>query len=216
MEFTKLIEERHSVRHFAGKKIDEAILKEIAGVAAKTPSWENNQPWNVYIATEESLQKIAAVWKEKYAAGIKGYADMPAGHRSDYSERSQRNMAAFMEDCEKKTDDKELQYFLKQNEMLFQAPAVAYLTLQKGFTGWAVYDLGAFGMNFMLAAKNLGIDSIPAYEFVKYPDELRKIIGIPENEDIIIGIGLGYPESDYLNDYRADRMETDKFLTIKK
>lgn len=216
MEFKTLMDERHSVRNFSDREIDKELLREMVRIAAKTPSWENNQPWNLYIATGDSLKEIKSVWKEKYAEGTKGYADMPVGHRTNYSERSQANMASFMKDCEEKTRDKDLAHFLKENELLFNAPVIAYLTLEKGCTGWAVYDLGAFGMSLMLAAKDLGVDSIPAYEFVKFPDKLREILGIPESEDIIMGIGFGYPADDKLNDYRSGRMPVEKILTIKE
>lgn len=215
MEFKTLMDQRHSARHFSDKVIDGKILTEITRIAAKTPSWENNQPWNLYIATGESLARIKTVWREKYAAGVKGRADMPVGHRTNYSARSQANMASFLKDAEEKTGDKDLKRFLKMNEELFNASAVAYLTLEKGVTGWAIYDLGAFGMAFMLAAKDLGVDSVPAYEFVKYPDALRPILDIPENEDVVMGIGLGYPADDPLNDYRSTRMPVEKILSIK-
>ncbi len=214
MEFKDVVNERHSVRNFSDQVISEEVLKEIVSTAERTPSWENNQPWNIYIATGESLQKIRQVWTEKYAAGIKGKADMAVGHRTNYSERSRMNMEDFMADCEEKTGDKGLENFLKDNEQLFHAPAIAYLTLEKGVTGWAVYDLGAFGMTLMLAAKDAGVDSIPAYEFVKFPEELRSIIGIPENEDVVMGIGLGYAAKDVLNDYRSARLSLDEILKI--
>jgi nitroreductase len=47
----------------------------------------------------------------------------------------------------------------------------------------------------MLAATDLGVNSIPAYELVKYPYILRDNLPIPEDEDIVMGIALGY-ESD--------------------
>lgn len=123
MEFKTLMNERHSVRNFSDRKIDKELLWEMVRIAAKTPSWENNQPWNLYIATGGSLKEIKSVWKEKYAEGVKGYADMPVGHRTNYSERSQANMASFMKDCEEKTRDKDLAHFLKENELLFNATA---------------------------------------------------------------------------------------------
>uniref|UniRef100_UPI0025E6088A hypothetical protein n=1 Tax=uncultured Methanobrevibacter sp. TaxID=253161 RepID=UPI0025E6088A len=41
---------------------------------------------------------------------------------------------------------------------------------------------GGFGMSLMLAATELGIDSIPAYELIKYPYILRDNLPIPEDE----------------------------------
>ncbi len=67
---------------------------------------------------------------------------------------------------------------------LYYAPAIAYLTIPKQSNLWSVYDLGAFAQTLALAAKAKGIDSMPAYEFVKYPASVREIMGIPEDQTL--------------------------------
>lgn len=54
---------------------------------------------------------------------------------------------------------------------LFNAAALVYLVLPQGATDWSVYDLGAFGQTLM-----------PAYEIIRYPDAVRKLMGIPANQ----------------------------------
>ena len=51
-------------------------------------------------------------------------------------------------------------------------------------------------MSIMLSVKANGIDSVPAYEAIKYPEILRKYLKVPNDEDIIIGIALGYEDKD--------------------
>ena len=70
-------------------------------------------------------------------------------------------------------------------------------------------------MSLMLAAKELGVDSIPAYEIVKYPDVIRQHMDIPDDEDLIMGIALGYEASDKINEYRSPRLDVDEILTIR-
>ena len=101
------------------------------------------------------------------------------------------------------------------NEKLFNAPALVYLTLGKGHTGWPIYDLGGFGMTLMLAAKDHGVDSIPAYEIVKFPEELRPLLSVPEDEEIIMGIALGYASEDELNGLASPRLQLEEILTMK-
>jgi nitroreductase len=88
------------------------------------------------------------------------------------------------------------------------------LTLPKNYTRWSVYDLGGFGMSILLAATNLGIDSIPAYELVKYPYIIRDHLPVPEDEDIIMGIALGYESDDKINEYESSRLDLDEILKI--
>lgn len=216
MELKEVVNKRHSVRSFKDDEIPVEVLEDIVRAAQRTPSWENSQPWNVYIATGETLKKIKEIWIAKYADKVKGSPDMPTGHRTDFSERSQKNMADFMSYAADYTGDPEIKHFLKMNERLFNAPALVYLTLGKGHTGWPVYDLGAFGMTLMLAAKDVGVDSIPAYEIIKFPAELRPLLSVPDDEEIIMGIALGYAAEDDLNGLSSSRLPLEEILTIKQ
>ena len=89
---------------------------------------------------------------------------------------------------------------------MFKAPAVVYLTLNKGHMPYSLLDLGGIEMAIMLAAKDHGVDSIPAYTTIMYPDVLRKYLKISEKEDIAIGIALGYEEKCPLNDMRSEKL----------
>ena len=95
------------------------------------------------------------------------------------------------------------------NYIMFNAPTVIYFTLNKGYSKFSTYDLGSISMALILAAKDRGIDSVIAQSVVVFPDVLRKILKIPDNEDIIIGIALGYEEKCKANDYRAQKLKVD-------
>lgn len=77
------------------------------------------------------------------------------------------------------------------------------------------YDAGAFGYAVLLAAEDHGVGTIPAYGFVRYPDLIHDHFKIPEDEAIFMGIGLGYPTEDVINDFKPGRTALDKILTIK-
>ena len=192
MEFNDVIKKRQSTRDFKNTEIDDDVLKEIIEISESAPSWVNSQPWNVYMAKDETLDEIKKEWLERNEKGIKGEPDLPVGHRTDFSPRGQENMESFIGDIAQYNDDEELEYFNHTQHVMFNAPAIVYLTLPKQRTQWSIYDLGGFGMAILLAATDKGIDSIPAYEIAKYPDILRKYLPIPDDEDIIIGIALGY------------------------
>ncbi len=215
MNFEDLMIERHSVREFKKDEVTVETLKEIVRIAGISPSWENSQPWNVYIATGEVTDEIRAEWISRHEKEIKGSPDMPTGHRTDFSKRGQENMESFLNDVCEYCEDPDIELFKQTQAVLFNSPALAYLTLPKGSTKWSIYDLGGFGMSLMLAAKEMGVDSIPAYEIVKYPDVIRKYMDIPDDEDLIMGIALGYEASDKINEYRSQRLDIDEILTIR-
>ena len=71
-------------------------------------------------------------------------------------------------------------------------------------------------MAIMLAAKDHGVDSIPAYMTIMYPDVLRKHLKISDKEDIVIGIALGYENDDAVNKFRAKKNTIDEVCHFVK
>ena len=65
-------------------------------------------------------------------------------------------------------------------------------------------------MSIMLAAKDYGIDSIPAFMTIMYPDVLRKHLKISEKEDIVIGVALGNEEKCLLNEHRSEKLSLEE------
>ena len=204
-KFDELMKDRHSARDFQSKEIPEEILKKIITISLDSPSWCNSQPWKVYVVTGKPLEEIRKEWIAKNEEKIKGYADLQPVHRTEFSERCQKNMEEEFKLIKEQTKDPEMTSFWRKNIECFNAPAVVYLALHKGHSKWSCYDLGGFGMALMLAAKDLGVDSVVAYELVKYPDVLRKHVKIPDDEDIAVGIALGYENDDIVNKFRAKK-----------
>ena len=97
------------------------------------------------------------------------------------------------------------------NICLFNAPTIVYITIPKQRTLYNLFDSGAIEMSVMVAAKEHGIDSVSAYESIKYPDILRKHMKIPDEEDIVIGVSLGYKdEGNILNKIIAKKLSLDE------
>ena len=214
--FKELMKERHSARNFLPKEIPEETLKEIIKVSLDSPSWCNSQPWNIYVVSGKPLEEIKKEWISKNAQKIKGYADLKPVHRTEFSERCQKSMEEELNLIKESTNDPELTSFWRKNIECFNAPVIVYLTLNKGHSKWSCYDLGGYGMALMLAAKDYGVDSIVAYELAKYPDVLRKYAKIPENEDICVGIALGYENDDAINKLRAKKNSIDEVCHFVK
>ena len=201
--FRELMKERHSCRKFQSKKIPEEVLKDIISISLMSPSWCNSQPWTIYVATGNTLEEIRKEWISKNKEKVKGYADINPGHRTDFSERSQATMAKFFKIGDNLTNKNELE---ESNADFFNAQAMVYLTLNKGHQPYSVLDLGGIEMAIMLAAKDHGVDSIPAYTTIMYPDVLRKYMKISDKEDIVIGVALGYEEKSPLNHLRSEKL----------
>ena len=75
--------------------------------------------------------------------------------------------------------------------------------------------MGGFAQSLMLSAREHGVDSVIAYEFVRYPEEARKFMGIPDDAAVVIGIGLGYADERKRNSFRSSRAPLDEVLIVK-
>lgn len=219
MDVIEAIKNRRSIRWFdKDKEVPEATLREIVALAQRAPSWVDSQPWRVYLATGESLKALRQRHLDNVASGREAATDWPTTHRTDWDPFPQANMAKHNEATAAYLNTPELKELrgVTLQKQLFDAPAIAYLTLPKISNQWSIYDLGAFGQTLALAAQGLGVSSMPAYEFVKYPDEVRAVMGIPDDQWVVMGIGLGYPKDHYVNGYDAPRCPLDQVLTLKK
>ena len=103
---------------------------------------------------------------------------------------------------------------LAAQQELFYAPAICFLTVPKTYTPYMLFDLGAFAQTLMLSATDHGVDSVVAWNPVRYPEALRKYLPIPETRAIAIAIALGYEKHCALNDFRSTRRGACEILKI--
>lgn len=213
MEFDDVINVRHSVRAYSDKQVDRALLTELVSQAIKSPSWVNSQPWKVYIATGDTMRRLADQQADLESRDVQSHPDIPVQHRELWEAPQQANM---QENSKRRAEwgtEHGVSYPESQRH-LYNAPAVAYLTIAQSSPQWSLYDLGNFAEALILAATNKGLGTIPSYSLVKYPELARQALGIPENELLVIGIAIGYPATSPMNDYRSKRMALDQILTI--
>lgn len=219
LDIKETILTRHATRLFDPKqKISQETIKQIVHLAQFAPTWVDSQPGKVYVAVGATLQKIKETHQQNVEQGKEAKPDWPTTHRKDWAPFPQENMARHNEATSEFWKNPALKNYTRPQlqERLYDAPAICYLTLPKNSNQWSDYDLGAFGQTLMLAAKGMGIDSMPAYEIVKYPDSVKQIMGIPDDEWLCMGIALGYADMKTgINDYRAPRVALKDMLKIE-
>ena len=216
MEFSKVLKQRHAVRRFTDCQIKREILFEILNDARMAPSWANAQERRVYVAMRDTAHNIRKAYAEQAKKGLIGLSDFSCTHREYWSKESQHNMAEFEHSIENYLGEDYKEFLIVQDE-LYNAPTLIFLTLPKIASSYSVLDLGAFEMALVLSATEHGLDSIVSYASVKYPEILRKYLPVSDDENIVIGIGLGYrDENAKINQFRSTRVSMSQFLTIKE
>ena len=203
MNAIEAIHNRRSIRAFLPDAIENEKLTTILESASRAPSWANTQPWEVFVATGDTLDKIKEEYLRNYSEGMSGTPDMPMP--AELTEATKSRMIELHSGIERDCGEaaKRIGEFHKT---LYNAPAVVVVCIDKMLSEWSIYDAGAYVQTLMLAATELGLGSIPAVSLVSFPDILRRELLIPENLKIIIGVAIGYADTgNEINNFISDR-----------
>ena len=194
MNITDAMHARRSMRAFLDTPVEKEKLTAILCTAARTPSWANTQPWEVFIATGGTLERIRAAYAQKYAQKALPETEIPRPAQwPEDAKKRQRELGPDMaRDCGEAASQ-----FGVLNRALFHAPAVLYLCVDKMLSAWSLYDIGAYAQSMMLAAAEQGLGTIPAISLVLFPDVLRSELQIPDNLKLTIGIAMGYADPEH-------------------
>lgn len=193
MNVSEAIYGRHSVRAYLPKPVETDKLSAVLEAASHAPSWANSQPWEVFVATGETLKRIKAGYLEQYAAKAPAAPETPRPKEWNEAakKRQQQLRPDMVRDCGEAADR-----FGAINQAMFDAQAVIYVCMDKCLSEWSLYDIGAYSQTLMLAALEEGLGTIPAITLVLYPEVLRSELKIPDNLKITIGIAIGYFDGD--------------------
>ncbi len=219
MEVIEAIMARHSIRDFKTVPVAKTTVLKILEASVYAPSTVNSQPWNIYVASEEVIEKIRSAYLKAMEKGIAGKPEvrgtpssqLPKVMQDRMSEMRKKRMKLMGLDPQ---DPASQQIVMTITERLFNAPVLVVLTMDKILDKWSVFDMGLLSQNIMLAAQSAGLGSIAAISLVSHPDILRAELGIPESQSIIIGIALGYIET-RSGVYISSRRPIEETVTFK-
>lgn len=198
MELIEAIEVRKSIRAYKQIQVSRDILEKVIKTSLRSPSATNLQPWELYVATGEVLEKIRQENVERFLSGGKPTFEEPPLNDLFRSRRSRlaKDLFALLgierEDKEKRRD------WAALGHGYFGAPTVLIVALDASVLAgtWALLGIGSFVQSFCLAALEYGLGTCISEQGVAYHDIIRKYIDIPESKRIVISITVGYPDWD--------------------
>lgn len=207
MNVSEALNTRRSIRAFLETPVERETLTAVLTAAARTPSWANTQPWEVFAATGGTLERIRAAYREKYAQNAPPAPETPrpAQWTQETKQRQRELGPAMARDC-----GEAYELFHPLNQALFHAPVVLFLCMDKVLPEWSLYDIGAYAQSVMLAACERGLATMPAFTMMYYPDVLRRELQIPDNLKLTIGIAIGFADPNHgINRFRSERRPLD-------
>jgi nitroreductase len=220
MDIIEAILARHSVRDFSPKPVAKETVMKILEVATRSPSGGNGQPWEVFVASGATIEKIRKMYQERSQGGAEG-PGRPSGPGGPPPMPSfiQERMTTIRNERLKllgldPADPASGKVFMEWGSRLFGAPVLVVICMDKALS--SNLDIGMFIQTICIAAQGYGVDSLIAAAFVSQPDVLRQELEIPESLNIVTGIGLGYPNpNSIINTYRSPRRPIQEVVRYK-
>jgi len=195
-DLDKTIAERRSVRGFLPKPVPRPVLEELLALAQRAPSNCNVQPWRLYVASGETLERLRAAL---VAAASSGKSQtMSATVDTFFGTYREKQVACAVElygNMGVARNDREgRKQAMLRNFEFFDAPHVAYVCMAKSFGIGVALDVGMYVQTLMLALQSRGIGSCAQAALRAFPDIVGEHVGIPEDEQILCGLSFGYED----------------------
>ncbi len=216
MDLIEAIRSRKSIRAYKPDPIPRKILAELLETSIRAPSWGNTQPWEFAVIGGKVMEELKQALVQKAEEDTPENSDIPpptfAGR---YLERRRENGRQLFEvlGIDRADREKRRQWYLTGINF-FGAPNAIIIYIDKSLGTWSILDTGIVMQTIMLAAWSYGLGTCALYRAVMYPDELRRILNIPESKLIVCGLTIGYPDMDApQNRFRSTRDPLDTFVT---
>jgi nitroreductase len=204
MNVIEALNERFSSRAYKPDPVSRETLDKVMEAALRAPSWANTQPWEIYVAAGDALNKLRAAFAEQVSQGVSSNPDIarPTSWPDSIRQRmagprptpAPAAPAAPAPAAAPQSEEERVRGMMQRQASFFGAPVAIYLCMDKTLTPYSIYDLGLISQSICLAAKEYGLDTVIAVNLVGYPEVLRKELGISDSLQIVMGIALGYAD----------------------
>lgn len=227
-EFSAFLASRRSTRDFLPTPVPREVIDEILTDAMTAPSWSNTRPYMVAVATGAvrdrittelnrrwviAAQAINGSWWDKIMFVLRGDA-FPSSDYHVYrpypkdllprSHKIGRELYTHIGIARGDRAARDAQW--ARNFDLFGAPAAIFIFTHKGLPTYSASDAGLFMQNLMLSAHARGLGTCAEGALAIWSTPVKKEFNVPAQYKLLCGIALGYPSTDTVNEFRAERL----------
>jgi nitroreductase len=212
----RLLMDRYSCRGFRSDPVPTPTVERILGLAQRTASWCNAQPWQVVITRGAQTERFRSALME-HVAGHQAKPDIafPREYHGVYLQRRRECGFKLYDSVGVARGDRAASARQgMENFRLFGAPHVAIVTSEEALGTYGVLDCGAYVSNFALAARSLGIASIAQAALAAYSPFIRSFFGLADDRLVVCGISFGYEDTSHpANSFRTGRADIAEAVT---
>jgi nitroreductase len=213
MDLLKVIKERKSIRSFKPDLVPREKIEEILKLAIHAPSAINLQPWEFIVLTGEEKERLSRrlikAYKEKQIACSPGNVKPLPKTMVKRGAKTFELMNPFFKEMGVNSD----QFINEGSCNFYGAPVAILICLDDSFPKARMVDIGLALGYLVLAAHEFGLATCPIGLITAYEDEIKDLLNIPENKNVVIGVALGYPDGNIsINRFKSQRDTLEKFV----
>ena len=217
MELAAAIKGRRSVRKFKSQDVPKSIITEILEEARWSPSWGNTQPWDLYVLKGKTLAKFKEMNLKQTLAGAAISSDVPMlekwpdAMKVRYGELGKVILSA--QGIKREDKESRDKYYQNMVSMFDVGCLILACISRDNLVEYQMLDIGLIAQTICLAAYGKGLGTCLLAAAARYSAEIRKIVAIPDDKKIVVGIALGYPDPSFpLNNFERERAKLDEFV----
>lgn len=213
MDLLEAIKVRKSVRAFRPEAVSRQQIEEILSLVIHAPSAINLQPWEFIVVMAEEKERLSRrlvkLYREKQISCSPGNVKPLS---AEFQKRGAESFILMNPYLEKM--GLEFNRFVNEGSCNFYgAPAAVIVCLDNAFSEARLVDIGIALGYFVLIAQNFGLSTCPIGLINAYEDDIKEILSIPDNKDVVIGVALGYPDAaSPVNEFTSPRDDLEKFV----
>ena len=216
MDVIDAIKARYTVRAYKPEPVPKEVLTKLMEAALRAPSWANTQTWGFAIVGGEVMRELKQSLAAKASAQEERYPDIPRPQwPSPYRERRRENGVRLYQILGISRDniERQLQWYVDMYRF-FDAPNGIIVYTERELSVWALVNVGLVVQTIALAALDCGLGTTILAASVSYPDEVRRILKIPESKQLVIAMAIGYPDPEAkVNEFRSSREPLEAMVT---
>jgi len=206
MDLIDAMKERRSTRGFLRKPVERATMERLLSLATQAPSAINLQPWEFTVVSGEEKERLCRLLVKRMrerniSCGPGAKKPLP-----DYFRERERGLLNVM--LPNLPESVRFQDFVNEGSCNFYgAPTAIIITLDSVFSTARLTDIGIVVGYLVLAAHALDLGTCPIGLITAFDDDIKDVLSIPEEKEVVIGVAVGYRDPDApINRSRSERV----------
>ena len=218
MEVSEAVNSRQSIRAFTDQEVSDELIQRLLEKSARAASGGNLQPWKIFIINNETMINFLKFQEDWTDPETPAYDIYPENLTEPYKTSRYEVGAEMYSILDIDRDDKEGRFKqMLENFKFFGAPSAFFCFVDRrmGRPQWS--DLGMFLQNFMLLAKEAGLDTCPQEAWAIKQESVTAFVKAPDELMLFCGMAIGYKDDKAkINKLRTQRRPFEDWATFVK